>query len=229
MTDTPDDYDAGLLNDFGGGNVDWWQDYLRAEIARANEHWRAQYDDQAAWVRDLADRLVAEEAHTAALRARVAELEAENAALKDRAYHLAVAIMGGEDAPGYADSVSTERLVDVSHENRRMWENENFTMRARLAPIAALAGEIAPLHEAATKGPWGIKRMSVKMSIQTHIHQVTDADGYPSAFVPAWLGDGPSDPNAAPEEAAANALLIAALRNGAAAILAAAEAAGGGE
>ena len=35
------DYDAGLLNDWGGGNVEWWQDYLRAEIARANEHWRA--------------------------------------------------------------------------------------------------------------------------------------------------------------------------------------------
>lgn len=35
------DYDAGYLNDFGGGDVSWWQDYLRAEIARANEHWRS--------------------------------------------------------------------------------------------------------------------------------------------------------------------------------------------
>ncbi len=34
------DYDAGLLNDFGGGDVGWWQDYLRAEIGRANDHWR---------------------------------------------------------------------------------------------------------------------------------------------------------------------------------------------
>jgi len=34
------DYDAGLLNDWGGGNVDWWLDYLRAEIGRANDHWR---------------------------------------------------------------------------------------------------------------------------------------------------------------------------------------------
>ena len=38
----PIDYDAGLLNDFGGGNVDWWQDYLRAEIGRANDFWRDQ-------------------------------------------------------------------------------------------------------------------------------------------------------------------------------------------
>lgn len=34
------DYDAGLLNDFGGGNVDWWLDYIRSEIGRANDHWR---------------------------------------------------------------------------------------------------------------------------------------------------------------------------------------------
>lgn len=39
LNETPD-YDAGLLNDFGGGNVEWWQDYLRAEIDRANEFWR---------------------------------------------------------------------------------------------------------------------------------------------------------------------------------------------
>ena len=38
------DYDAGLLNDFGGGDVGWWQDYLRAEIGRANDHWRTQMD-----------------------------------------------------------------------------------------------------------------------------------------------------------------------------------------
>lgn len=38
------DYDAGLLNDFGGGDVNWWQDYLRAEIERANEFWREQVE-----------------------------------------------------------------------------------------------------------------------------------------------------------------------------------------
>jgi hypothetical protein len=34
------DYDAGLLNDFGGGDAGWWQDYIRAEIGRANEYYR---------------------------------------------------------------------------------------------------------------------------------------------------------------------------------------------
>jgi len=37
-----EDYDAGLLNDFGGGNVEWWQDYLRTELGRCNDHWREQ-------------------------------------------------------------------------------------------------------------------------------------------------------------------------------------------
>ena len=39
------DYDAGLLNDWGDGNVEWWQDYLRAEIGRANEFWREQVEN----------------------------------------------------------------------------------------------------------------------------------------------------------------------------------------
>jgi hypothetical protein len=37
-----DAYDAGLLGDFGGGNVDWWQDYIRAELGRAHDHYNAQ-------------------------------------------------------------------------------------------------------------------------------------------------------------------------------------------
>jgi hypothetical protein len=37
---SPPDYDAGLLSDCGGGDVGWWQDYIRAEIGRANDHWR---------------------------------------------------------------------------------------------------------------------------------------------------------------------------------------------
>lgn len=35
-------YDAGLLNDFGGGNVDWWWDYLRAELDRAHDFYQTQ-------------------------------------------------------------------------------------------------------------------------------------------------------------------------------------------
>jgi hypothetical protein len=34
------DYDAGLLSDFGGGDVEWWQDYIRAELCRCNDYWR---------------------------------------------------------------------------------------------------------------------------------------------------------------------------------------------
>lgn len=35
-------YDAGLLNDFGGGNVEWWQDYIRAELGHAHDFYQAQ-------------------------------------------------------------------------------------------------------------------------------------------------------------------------------------------
>lgn len=35
-------YDAGLLGDYGGGNVEWWQDYLRSELATAHEFYQLQ-------------------------------------------------------------------------------------------------------------------------------------------------------------------------------------------
>jgi hypothetical protein len=37
-----EEYDAGLLNDYGGGNVEWWQDYIRAELGRAYHHYLSQ-------------------------------------------------------------------------------------------------------------------------------------------------------------------------------------------
>ncbi len=37
-----EEYDAGVLNDYGGGNVEWWQDYIRAELGRAYEHYQSQ-------------------------------------------------------------------------------------------------------------------------------------------------------------------------------------------
>lgn len=46
--DEPCCYDAGLLGDGGGGNVDWWQDYLRCELARAHEFYTDQFRAQAA-------------------------------------------------------------------------------------------------------------------------------------------------------------------------------------
>ena len=36
-------YDAGLLGNGGGGNVEWWHDYIRAELDRAHDF----YQDQA--------------------------------------------------------------------------------------------------------------------------------------------------------------------------------------
>ena len=35
-------YDAGLLNDYGGGKVEWWQDYIRGELGRAHAFYQSQ-------------------------------------------------------------------------------------------------------------------------------------------------------------------------------------------
>lgn len=37
-----DDYEPGMINGNGGGNVEWWRDYMRSEIDKANDHWRSQ-------------------------------------------------------------------------------------------------------------------------------------------------------------------------------------------
>lgn len=42
-----DRYDAGLLGNGGGGDVNWWQDYIRAELDRAHEFYQDQADSQA--------------------------------------------------------------------------------------------------------------------------------------------------------------------------------------
>lgn len=39
-------YDAGLLNDSGGGDVGWWHDYIRAELGRAHSFYRFQVDSE---------------------------------------------------------------------------------------------------------------------------------------------------------------------------------------
>lgn len=39
-----DYYDAGLLGDGGGGNVEWWQDYMRSELSRAHDCYQSQID-----------------------------------------------------------------------------------------------------------------------------------------------------------------------------------------
>lgn len=43
-TMTLDYYDAGLLGDGGGGDVSWWQDYIRSELERAHEFYQSQID-----------------------------------------------------------------------------------------------------------------------------------------------------------------------------------------
>lgn len=50
MTTELERYDAGLLSSYGGGDVRWWQDYIRAELESAHEFYQAQADRQPAIV-----------------------------------------------------------------------------------------------------------------------------------------------------------------------------------
>lgn len=43
-----DTYDAGYLNSHGGGNVDWWHDYIRSELDRAHDFYQSQLDGKPA-------------------------------------------------------------------------------------------------------------------------------------------------------------------------------------
>ena len=52
-----DEYNSGLLNDFGGGNVQWWHDYLRAEIEACNEFHHEIEEQLEAEVKHLRDAL----------------------------------------------------------------------------------------------------------------------------------------------------------------------------
>lgn len=46
-----DCYDAGYLNDFRGGNVGWWQDYIRSELASAHDFYQSQVQQYADSIR----------------------------------------------------------------------------------------------------------------------------------------------------------------------------------
>jgi hypothetical protein len=68
LPDGLEGYEAGLLNDYGGGNVSWWHDYIRYEVDKANDWWRQQVEAENPAAPAPADEL-------ATLRERVKVLE----------------------------------------------------------------------------------------------------------------------------------------------------------
>ena len=72
----------------------------------------------------------------------------------------------------------------------------------------SIIDDIRKAKAEATSGPWVIRKISERMEIRGNIHQVTDMENYPSAFVPAW--DEPKDGEVdGTVEALSNARLIA--------------------
>ena len=62
-------YDAGILNDFGGGNVGWWHDYIRSLLNLAHEHYQDEIDREENEIADL-------KAENERLTKRIEELKA---------------------------------------------------------------------------------------------------------------------------------------------------------
>jgi len=73
-------YDSGLLGSYGGGDVNWWHDYLRAEIGRCNDFHRNTCDKLSEIIAEKHDKITALEEDL-----RAAEALAEAAASQLRA------------------------------------------------------------------------------------------------------------------------------------------------
>ena len=73
----------------------------------------------------------------------IATLTADRDAAQYRAYHLAVAIMGGEDAPGLADSLPTETLETLARSNFQKHSEDIDRLIAAQAEIARLTVALA--------------------------------------------------------------------------------------
>lgn len=97
-------------------------------------------------VEDYADMLRSLSAENQALRERAEAAER-------RAYELAVAIMGGEDAPGYADSIPTQVLVDQQREMALEWLHRVTPAAARRAEAAAWNDAIEAVAEKCDVAP----------------------------------------------------------------------------
>lgn len=137
----------------------------RAETMRQVKHWSELYKQQhyraekaeaiIAAERQAQQRLldIIEEVNTdkaalqsdnAALTARVNELETER-------YKLAYAITGGEDAPGYLDSLSVETLAEVARDNTRRWFAETDRAEALETQLAAARNALKGLRDKGRK------------------------------------------------------------------------------
>ena len=77
----------------------------------------------------------------------IATLTADRDAAQYRAYHLAVAIMGGEDAPGLADSLPIETLEAMARAHSRLHLEDIDRLAAAQAEIARLTAALATARE----------------------------------------------------------------------------------
>lgn len=81
-------YDAGNINSFGGGDVEWWQNYIRSELERAHDF----YAQQAENIRQQAIRECAEVADDSRRTVSLCVSVKECSAYNDACWDIAAAI-----------------------------------------------------------------------------------------------------------------------------------------
>ncbi|WP_266030346.1 Lar family restriction alleviation protein [Brucella intermedia] len=157
--------DTGLVtveHHYFNSTLDAWLPCAFPEIARKEGKetrelvTRSQAVELLAAERAKADEYYGEAVVSYDRKLRIGELEADNAekdarikVLGDERYRLAYAITGGEDAPGYLDSLSVETLVEVARDNARRWFAETDRAEALEAKLAAAQKALEPFAEAA--------------------------------------------------------------------------------
>lgn len=143
MSGNLDTYDPGLLNDWGGGNVDWWQDYIRAELGRAHEFYAAQIEAAEARERKLVEALEAHHAWSYAEHHSLGSFEARGVlcAHAESLTARALATIRGGAAPDYKGrrSLTVWPVVEII-------ESDEASARALVAEVLE--------HERAALSPY---------------------------------------------------------------------------
>lgn len=111
-------YDAGLLNDYGGGKVEWWWNYIRDLLSAAYDFHSQQYDELVRTKDEQIERRMESAAECGRLREKIAQLSAPPAAEPEIRIGAS-----GEESPVFSRSDIRKMYKNVE---RRFSQREPF-------------------------------------------------------------------------------------------------------
>jgi hypothetical protein len=141
-----DAYDAGHLNDFGGGNVEWWQDYIRAELGRAHEFYQSQVDSMIvspapAEAPELTDEQIIDKMERAGF-IHVHVLDAVNKHFVGTVTDVRALLrrQPSKEQPKLTHDEALQELVDIAQENDMGYGTQ--PVAGQPAPVAAVSADV---------------------------------------------------------------------------------------